>query len=64
MRTLPKKLFFKISKNLVYIDCDKGPETFFSTPHSQEFMVSRIFFVVVLIFLDPLMGEFTLMEVF
>ena len=51
------------------IDCDKGPETFFSThdgnqlPSLSEFMVSSIFFVV-LIFLDPLVGEFTLMEVF
>ena len=35
------------------------PATVINFPHSQEFMVSRIFSVV-LIFLDPLMDEFTL----
>ena len=50
--------------SLYRIDCDKPPKhilepTVISSPHSQEFMVSRIFSVV-LILLRPLMDEFTL----
>ena len=46
------------------VDCDLGPEHFkegttLNSPHCQEFMVWRIFSVV-LIFLSPLMDEFTL----
>ena len=50
------------------LDCDKPPKhilvpTVINSPHSQEFMVSRNFSVV-LILLDPFMDKFTLMEVF
>ena len=54
--------------NRYSVDCDKPPKhilepTVISSPHSQEFMVSRISSVV-LILLEPLMDEFTLMKVF
>ena len=47
---------------------EEAPEHFFrrtaiTYPDCQEFMVWRIFSVVT-IFIDPLMDEFTLMEVF
>ena len=50
------------------IDRDDPPKHFFrrtviNSPHSQEFMVSRISSVVTT-FLSPLLDEFTLMEVF
>ena len=46
------------------LDCVKPPKhilepTVINSPHSQEFMVSRIFSVV-LILLEPLLDEFTL----
>ena len=46
------------------LDCDNAPKHFWepsviNSPHLQEFMVSRIFSVV-LIFLRPLMDEFTI----
>ena len=42
-----------------WLECDKAPKhilvpTLINSPHSQEFMVTRIFSVV-LIFLDPVM---------
>ena len=46
-----------IDHNILYKTCLK------TETYSQEFMVLRIFSVVP-IFLDPLMDEFTLMEVF
>ena len=50
------------------VDCDDPPKhilvpTVIKSPPSHEFMVSRIFSVV-LIFLDPLLDKFTVMEVF
>ena len=50
------------------IEWDKAPKHFLQhttikSPHSQKFMVSRIFSIV-LIFLDPLLDKFTVMEVF
>ena len=50
------------------LDRDDPPKHFFrrtviNSPHSQEFMVSRISSVVTT-FLSPLLDEFTLMEVF
>ena len=51
------------------VDCDKPPKyilipTVINSPHSQEFMVSRIFLLGLILLLAPLMDEFTLMEVF
>ena len=59
-------LYLKVCTNCT-IECDKAPKhclepTAINSPHSFEFMVSRIFSEV-LIFLNQLMEEFTLMEV-
>ena len=50
------------------VEYDLAPKHFLvpttiNSPHCHEFMVSRIFSVVT-IFLNPLMDEFTVMEVF
>ena len=58
--------FTSLQRALI-LECHEAPTHFLvpiviNSPHSQEFMVLRIFSVV-LILLEPLMDEFTLIEV-